>query len=161
MSKKQTVKKIPEGYHAVTPYIVVKDAAAAIAWYAKAFGAVELFRMPAPDGSIVHAEIEIGDSIVMLTQENPAMGSKAPETLGGSPQSLFLYVEDVDAAFAKALDVGAEAQQPPADMFWGDRYGKLLDPHGHIWSLATHIEDVAPEEMGQRAEAFFSQAAGA
>lgn len=144
------VKPVPDGYHTVTPYLVVRDAAAAIAFYAKAFGAEELFRMPGPGGVVMHAELKLGDSIVMLGEESPQMGTSAPQTIGGSPVSLMVYLNDVDASFARAAQAGCTVEMPPTDMFWGDRYGKLQDPFGHHWSLATHQEDVSPEDMAKR-----------
>jgi PhnB protein len=155
------VKKIPDGYHSVTPYLVVGDATRAIDFYKQAFGATELVRMGAPGGKIGHAELKIGDSMIMLSDE--IMGNKSPKALGGSPVSIFLYVEDVDSVFKQAVNAGARSDAAPADMFWGDRYGKLTDPFGHNWGLATHIEDVAPAEMKKRAQAAMaqmSQAAG-
>jgi uncharacterized glyoxalase superfamily protein PhnB len=144
------VKPVPDGYHTVTPYLVVRDAAAAIAFYAKAFGAEELFRMPGPGGVVMHAELKLGDSIVMLGEESLQMGTSAPQTIGGSPVSLMVYLNDVDASFARAAQAGCTVEMPPTDMFWGDRYGKLQDPFGHHWSLATHQEDVSPEDMAKR-----------
>jgi uncharacterized glyoxalase superfamily protein PhnB len=144
------VKPVPDGYHTVTPYLTVREAAKAIAFYAKAFGAEELFRMPGPGGVVMHAELKIGDSIVMLGEESPQMGTSAPPTIGGSPVSLMVYLNDVDASFARAAQAGCTVQMPPTDMFWGDRYGKLQDPFGHHWSLATHKEDVSPEDMAKR-----------
>jgi PhnB protein len=152
------VKPIPEGYHTITPYLIVKDGPRAIEFYKKAFGAQELFRMAGPDGKIAHAELQIGNSRFMLGTEAPEMGSRSPETLKGTPVGLFLYLEDVDTAYKRAVDAGAKAQQPPQDMFWGDRYGKVADPFGHEWQLATHKEDVTPEEMGKRAQAAMKQA---
>ena len=154
MSKK--VRAVPEGYHSVTPYLVLRQASDAIEFYKKAFGAAEVFRMPGPGGAIAHAEIRIGDSQIMMSEENAEMGAQSPQALGGSPASLFLYVEDVDAAYKQALDAGATATMPPQDMFWGDRYGKLVDPYGHEWSIATHVEDVTPEQMAERAQAAFA-----
>ena len=151
------VKPIPEGYHTITPYLIVKDGPRAIEFYKKAFGAQELFRMPGPDGNIAHAELQIGNSRFMLGTESPQMGSRSPETLKGTPVGLFLYLEDVDTAYKRAVDAGAKAQQPPQDMFWGDRYGKVADPFGHEWQLATHKEDVTPEEVGRRAQAAMKQ----
>jgi len=145
-----SVKPIPDGYHTVTPHLVVRDAAKAIEVYAKAFGAEERFRMPGPGGVVMHAELAIGDSVVMLGEEAPQMGATSPQTIGGSPVSLLIYVKDVDASFARAERAGCTAQMPPTDMFWGDRYGKLLDPFGHHWALATHKEDVSPEDMAKR-----------
>lgn len=149
------VKKIPAGYHSVTPYLVVGDAARAIDFYKRAFGANELVRMGAPGGKIGHAELKIGDSMIMLSDE--LMGNRSPQTLGGSPVSIFLYVEDVDSVFNQAVNAGAKSDASPTDMFWGDRFGRLTDPFGHIWAIATHIEDVAPEEMKERAKAAMSQ----
>jgi PhnB protein len=154
---KTNVKPVPEGYHTVTPYLVVKDGARAIEFYKNAFGAKELFRMPGPDGKIAHAELQIGDSRIMLGTESPQMGSKSPETLKGTPVGIFLYLDDVDAAFKRAVTAGAKEQQAPQDMFWGDRYGKVVDPFGHEWQLATHKEDLTPEEVGKRAKAAMPQ----
>jgi uncharacterized glyoxalase superfamily protein PhnB len=154
----ESVKAIPDGYHVVTPYLVVEGAAQAIEFYSRAFGAQELYRMPGPDGSVIHAEFRIGDSNVMIADASPQMGSKSPKELGGSPASLLLYVENVDAAFQQAVDAGATVVAPVADMFWGDRYGKVEDPFGHAWSLATHMEDLTPEQMAERMEAAFAQA---
>jgi PhnB protein len=151
----EKVKPIPTGYHTVTAYLVVNDAPKAIEFYKQAFGATERGRMAGPQGKIAHAELQIGDSIVMLSDE--MMGNKSPQTLGGSPVSLFLYVEDVDSSFKRAVGAGAKADMPPADMFWGDRFGKLSDPFGHSWALATHIEDVAPQEMEKRGKAAMAQ----
>jgi uncharacterized glyoxalase superfamily protein PhnB len=145
-----SVKPIPDGYHTVTPHLAVRDAAKALDFYAKAFGAEELYRMPGPGGVVMHAEVRIGDSIVMLGEEDPQRGASSPQTIGGSPVSLLVYVKDVDASFARAGAAGCTTQMPPTDMFWGDRYGKLQDPFGHHWALATHKEDVAPEEMAKR-----------
>jgi PhnB protein len=146
------VKPIPEGYHSVTPYLAVHDAARALDFYHRAFGAKEIMRMNNPQGRVGHAEIKIGDSIIMLAEETPNSGLRSPQSLNGSTVSLFVYLEDVDAVFNKALAAGAKEVQRPADMFWGDRYGRLSDPFGHSWSLATHIEDVTPEETGRRAQ---------
>ena len=151
------VKAIPEGYHNVTPYLIVDDAAEAIRFYEKALGATEIFRLPMGD-RIGHAEIRIGDSIVMLSDEWPDMGKLGPKARGGATSSMMLYVEDVDAAYARATAAGATAERPPEDQFWGDRMGSLVDPFGHSWSLATHVEDVAEDEMQRRMEAFSKQA---
>ena len=148
---------IPDGYHTVTPHLVVKGAEDAIAFYKKAFNAEETVRMPGPDGSLMHAEIKIGNSVVMLADENPQMGSQGPKALGGSPATLMLYVNDVDAAFKQAIDAGGKEVMPVADMFWGDRYGQLEDPFGHKWAMATHKEDLTPEEIGKRAAEAFGQ----
>jgi PhnB protein len=145
------VKPIPEGYHSITPYLVIKGAAAAIDYYKKVFGAKERMRMDAPGGTIGHAELEIGDSVIMLADEFPEMGHKSPKTLGGSPVSVILYVENVDAVFKRALDEGARQVRPLENQFYGDRMGSLEDPFGHLWSVATHVEDVAPDEMQRRA----------
>ena len=149
------VNKKPAGYHTLTPYLVVKDGARALDFYKKAFGATVIVRMDGPGGKIGHAELKLGDSIFMLSDE--MMGNRSPESFGGSPVGIFMYVDDVDAAFKQAVDAGASTEMPPADMFWGDRYGRLTDPFGHKWSLATHIEDVAPEEMKKRMEAATAQ----
>jgi PhnB protein len=151
-----SVKPIPEGYYSLTPYLVCKGAEKAIAFYAKAFGAQETVRMPGPDGSIAHAEVKIGNSMLMLSDENKERGQLSPESLGGSPCSIMLYADDVDAVFQRALAAGAKAEMPPADMFWGDRMGNLVDPFGHKWAVATHTEDVSPEEMEKRMAAMGS-----
>jgi len=154
-------KPVPDGYHTVTPYLTLRSTADAIAFYARAFGARETERIPGPDGkSIAHAEIRIGDSIVMLSDEFPQSGTRSPQSLGGSTASLFLYVPDVDAAFRRAVDAGATVSMPPTDMFWGDRFCKLADPFGHQWGLATHKEDVPPDEMKRRAAEAMKQMAG-
>jgi PhnB protein len=151
------VHPVPPGYHTVTPYLVVRNGGKALDYYKEAFGASGVNRMDGPDGRIMHAEFKIGDSIVMLSEE---MGpNRSPESLGGSPVSIFLYVEDVDSVFNQAVKAGAKADMPPQDMFWGDRFGKLTDPFGHKWALATHIEDVAPEQMGKRAQEAMAQMA--
>ena len=147
------VKPIPEGYHSVTPYLTCNDAAHAIEFYKRAFDAVEVVRMPMPNGKIGHAELRIGDSMIMLADEMPGGEARSPQSLGGTTAGLFLYVKDVDAAFQKAVAAGAKGTMPPQDMFWGDRYSKLHDPYGHAWSMATHKEDVAPEEMKRRMQA--------
>ena len=144
------VKPVPDGYNNVTPYLVIKGAAAAIDFYKKAFGATELMRMPHPDGRIGHAELKFGDSHVMLADEFPEMNVVSPQTLGNSPVGLLLYVDDVDATFAKAVSLGATVNKPLADQFYGDRTGTVVDPFGHKWTIATHKEDVSPEEMQRR-----------
>ena len=155
------VKSIPDGYRTITPYITVRGAAHAIDFYKRAFGAEERERMPGPDGkSVMHAELKIGDSLLMLSDEFPEMGCRSPEALGGSTGYLFLYVPDVDSAFKRALDAGAKASMPPSDMFWGDRFGKLEDPFGNQWSMATHTENVSPKELGRRAQAAMAQMPG-
>ena len=147
------VKPIPEGYHSVTPYLVVDDAEGAIDFYTRAFGAKEKFRMPMGD-RIGHAELLIGDSHIMLADEFPDMGHRGPKALGGSPVSIMLYVEDVDTTFKQALDAGATEKRPLENQFWGDRMGTLTDPFGHVWSLATTVEEVSPEEMQRRMDEF-------
>jgi PhnB protein len=147
------VKPIPEGYHTATPYLIIKDAARAIEFYKKAFGATELMRMAQPDGRIGHAEIRIGDSPIMLADEFPEMGHRSPQSLGGSPVSILLYVEDVDALFNQAVSAGAKVERPVQDQFYGDRIGGVTDPFGHVWYIATHKEEVSPEEMRKRAAA--------
>jgi PhnB protein len=149
------VNPIPSGYHSVTPYLVVNDASRAIEYYKQAFKAKETVRMAGPGGKIGHAELKIGDSMLMLSDEMG--GNRSPQSLGGSPVSIFLYVENVDSVFNEAVKAGAKGDAPPQDMFWGDRFGKLTDPFGHQWALATHVEDVAPEEMKKRSEAFMAQ----
>ena len=149
----QQVKPIPEGYHTVTPYLTVNDGAGAIEFYRRAFGAKERSRMEGPQGKIAHAEIKIGDSLIMLAEEMPGSGCRSPRSLGGSTVNIFLYVTDVDSTFDQAVKAGAKVDTPVADMFWGDRYGKLTDPYGHSWSLATHKEDVSPAEVQKRGQA--------
>ena len=150
-------KPIPEGYHTATPYLIIKDAARAIEFYKKAFGATEMMRFAQPDGKIGHAEIKIGDSHIMLADEFPEMGARSPQSLGGSPVSILLYVPDVDARFRQALAAGAKEMRPVKDQFYGDRSGTLTDPFGHVWTLATHKEDVSPEEVNRRFETFMKQ----
>ena len=145
-------KPIPEGYNTVTPYLAVDDAAQAIEYYKKAFGAKERARMDAPNGKIGHAELEIGDSLVMLSDPFPHATTRPPKELGGTSGSVFMYVEDVDAVVKKAVDEGATITMEVADQFWGDRFGSIQDPFGHSWSIATHVEDVPPEEMAERAK---------
>jgi len=153
---------VPDMYRTVTPTLTVKDASAAIDFYKRAFGAQEIRRSPSPDGTkIMHAEIKIGDSMIMLNDEFPEMGCLSPETLKGVASSLWLYLPDVDASYKKAVDSGAHPLMPPSDMFWGDRFGKVRDPFGHEWSLATHVEDLSDKEITKRRDAFFAQAAGA
>ncbi len=144
---------IPDGYHTVTPYLAVDDAAEAIDYYTKAFGAKERVRMETPDGQVGHAELEIGDSLVMLSDPFPQGSTKTPTELGGTSVSVFMYVEDVDAVVKQAVDAGATVTMEVADQFWGDRFGSVKDPFGHSWSIATHVEDVPPEEMAERAKA--------
>ncbi|MDP9072328.1 MAG: VOC family protein [Actinomycetota bacterium] len=145
------VKPIPDGYPRVTPYLCVDGAAAAIEFYGSVFGAMERMRMPAPDGKIGHAEIQIGDSVIMLSDEVPEIGVHSPRTIGGSPVTLSVYVEDVDAVFALAVQGGAEVLSPVENQFYGDRSGQFVDPFGHRWNVASHVEDVPPDEMERRA----------
>ena len=171
MAKSATAKKakrrtpkaaapIPRGYHTVTPYLTVNDGARALDFYARAFGAREAMRMPGPGGKVMHAELRIGDSLIMLSDEFPGIStSKAPTTLGGTTGSLFLYVNDVDGAFKKAVAEGCTTLMPPTDMFWDDRFAKLRDPFGNEWSMATHTEDVPPRQMAERAKAAMAQMA--
>ena len=154
------VKPIPDGYHTVSPYLAVEDAAAAIDYYKKAFGAKERVRMEAPGGAIGHAELEIGDSVVMLSDPFPQATTRPPSELGGTTASVFMYVGDVDAVVRKAVDAGASVEMEVADQFWGDRFGTVKDPFGHLWSIATHVEDVPPEEMAERAKAAMAAMAG-
>ena len=152
------VKKIPDGYHSITPYLIVKNGSEAIEYYKKIFGAKEHGRMMTPDGKrIAHAEIEIGNSKLMLADEFPEMNSLSPKTIGGSPVGLFLYVEDVDKVFSQAVAEGAKVLMEVEDQFWGDRYGSLEDPFGHRWSLSTHIKDLTEEEMKKAAEEAFAK----
>jgi len=149
-------KPIPEGYHSVTPYLVVDDAAKAIEFYKKAFGAEEKYRLPM-GGKIGHAEIKIGDSFVMLADEFPDMGHLSPKARGGTTVSLLIYLPDVDAAFQKAITAGATEKKPLENQLWGDRMGTLTDPFGHVWSLATHVEDVSEDEIARRFEEFLAK----
>jgi PhnB protein len=147
------IKKQPDGYHSITPYLIIKGAAAAIDFYKQAFGAAEVLRMPRGDGRIGHAEVKIGDSVVMLADEFPEMQNVGPKTLGNTTVGLLVYVADSDATFEKAVSLGAKVLKPMADQFYGDRTGTLEDPFGHKWSIATHVEDVSPEEMQRRMSA--------
>ena len=152
-----SVKTIPAGHRTVTPYLAIKNDAKALEFYKKAFGATEIFKLMMPDGRLGHAEIRLGDSIIMLSDEFPEFGGKAPETLGGSPVSIYLYVEYVDGFFKRALAAGAKERKPVMDQFYGDRSGQLEDPFGHLWWVATHKEDVTPEEMQKRVKAMFAK----
>ena len=147
------VKAIPDGYHTATPYLIVQNATAAIEFYKRALGATELMRLTDPEGKVAHAEIKIGNSPIMLADEVPTMGFRSPRSLGGSAVSLMIYMEDVDAKFRQATDAGARVLMPVKDQFYGDRSGTLEDPFGHVWTLATHIEDVPLEEINRRAKA--------
>jgi PhnB protein len=151
------IQPIPAGFHAVTPYLMIKGAADAIEFYKKVFGATEVMRLVGPDGKIAHAEIKIGDSLIMLADESLQMGNRSPETLGGTPAYIALYLADVDAVAQKAVAAGAKLLIPVADQFYGDRTGRLVDPFGHIWLISTHTEDVSPEEMQQRFDAMVEQ----
>jgi len=147
------VKPVPDGYPQVIPYLSVDGASAAIDFYTKVFGAKERMRMPAPDGKVGHAELEIGDSLVMLADVFPEMGGQSPKSIGGTPVSVMVYVEDVDAVFDRAISAGATAERPVENQFYGDRAGQFVDPFGHQWFVATHVEDVPPEELAKRAAA--------
>jgi PhnB protein len=149
------VKKKPDEYHSVTPSLVIRNAAGALDFYKKAFDAKEVYCLATPEGKVLHAEMQIGDSRIMMSDEFPEWQSFAPQSIGGTPATLLIYVDDVDAAYQQALGAGASKMSEPADQFWGDRMAGLYDPYGHRWSLATHIEDVTPEEVGRRAEKFF------
>jgi PhnB protein len=153
------IKPIPDGYRTATPYLIVKGAADAIEFYKRAFGATELLRMADPKGRVGHAEIRIGDSVIMLADEYPEMGHRGPRSLGGSSVSILLYLPDVDAVFERALKAGARAQRPVQNQFYGDRSGTLEDPFGHVWTIATHVEDVPEEELKRRAEAVMKSSA--
>jgi PhnB protein len=148
-----TVKPIPDGYSSVTPYLIVSGAARALDYYKMAFGASELMRFDGPGGKIAHAEMQIGDSRVMLADESPEMGHKSPQSLGGSGTGLMLYVDDVDQTFERAVTGGGTVMKPVENQFYGDRSGSLTDPFGHVWTIATHVEEVAPEETQRRMEA--------
>ena len=150
------VATIPKGYHTVTPALSFKDARPAIDYYVKAFGAKVKVRMDMPDGRVMHAELQIGDSRVMLGDEAPQLGVRSAETLGGSSGSLMLYVKDCDAVFARAVAAGGKPMMPPADMFWGDRWGQLIDPFGHRWGVATHQADLTPAQVRRGAAAFMA-----
>jgi PhnB protein len=153
---------IPSGMHTLTPHIAIKNAAEAIEFYKKAFGAQEIRRMKFEDGKIMHASLKIGDSVLFLADECPEKGwSKSPLALGGTPVSLHLYVENVDESYSRAIKAGATEKMPVTDMFWGDRYGQLTDPYGHVWSIATHKEDLTEEEQMKRYEGFCKQMAAA
>lgn len=151
------VKPIPDGYHSLTPYLIIDGAAKAIEFYQKVFGATELLRLPGPGGKLGHAEIKIGDSVLMMADEMPEMGHRGPKALGGSPVGIMLYVEDVARTFEKAVAAGATVDRPVQDQFYGDRSGTVIDPFGYKWTIATHVEDVAPEEMQKRIAALYGQ----
>jgi PhnB protein len=146
------VKPVPEGYYTLTPYLAVDDATAAIEWYERAFGAKERSRMPGPDGKIAHAEIEIGDSIVMLADPFPQSNVRPPKEIRGTTAAIFMYVENVDDIYRQAIDAGATVTSEPEDMFWGDRFASITDPYGHAWQIATHVEDLTPEQIQERSQ---------
>ena len=150
------VRPIPEGYSAITPYLAVEDASSAIDFYKRAFGAKERSVMPGPGGAVMHAELEIGDSLIMLSDPFPQASTKPPKELRGTSVSIFLYVDDIDSVYKQAIDAGASSLMEPDDMFWGDRFGSVQDPYGHSWTIATHVEDVSPEEMEKRSQEFFA-----
>ena len=154
------VKPIPEGYHTLSTYLAVDDASEAIEFYKRAFGAKERVRMDAPGGTIGHAELEIGDSLIMLSDPMPQALTKSPKKLGGTSFGLFMYSKDVDAAIEKAVEAGATVEQEPDDMFWGDRFGSVVDPYGHVWSIATHKENLSPEEIAERGKAAMAEMSG-
>jgi len=159
----KNVQPVPDGYHTVTPYLVLRDAKGAMEFYRRAFGAETKTSMPAPDGRIMHAEMKIGNSMVFMADEFPEWSpeTKSPQTVGCVTGSTFLYVPDVDTVFKRAVDAGAKVVMPVTDMFWGDRFGKVTDPYGHHWGIATHTEDVAPEEMKKRQAEWQKQQGGA
>jgi PhnB protein len=152
-----SVKPIPDGFHSVTPYLVVDNAADAIAFYERALGATEIMRMAGPNGNVGHAEIKVGDSPIMLADEFPEMGFRSPQSIGGTPVSLCLYVENVDECFKTALAAGAKEIRPVTDQFYGDRSGTLEDPFGHVWTIGTHKEDLGPDELQKRFEESMQQ----
>ena len=154
------VKAIPDGHHTITPYLRIRDAGKAIDFYKRAFSAEELVRMPGPDGKIMHAQIKIGDSIVMMSEECAQYGSVGPQTLNGTSVGIHVYSKDVDATVAQAAAAGAKVKMPPADMFWGDRFAVVIDPFGHEWSVATHKEDLTPEQIAKRQAEFFANIGG-
>jgi PhnB protein len=154
---KKTVKAIPDQYRGATPYLCVDDGAQAMEFYQKAFGATELMRMPMPNGKLGHAEVKIGEAIVMLADEFPEMNFRSPRSIGGTPVNIMVYVENVDELVGRAERAGAKILRPPADQFYGDRMATLEDPFGHVWSFATHIEDVSPEEIERRAKAMHNK----
>jgi len=156
---KRSTQPIPPGFHTITASLTVRNGAQAIEFYKKALGAEERMCMAGPDGKITHAELKIGDSIIFLNDENPAMGCKSPQTLGGTSSSLYLYVEDVDKSFQRAVDAGGKATMPVTDMFWGDRFGSFVDPYGHTWGLSTHTQDMTEQETEEGAKAFYAHLA--
>ena len=157
---RKKVEAVPKAYGSITPGLSIRGAADAIPWYAKAFGAKELYRLSGPGGAVMHAEVKFGDSIVMLGEEAPEMGASSPQTLSGTSVALMFYVKDVDAAYARAVAAGATAVQPPTDMFWGDRYSQVRDPFGHRWSIATHKADLTPAQMKKGMDAWMASMGG-
>lgn len=157
MTQQAEARPIPEGFHTITPHLVCDGAADALTFYAQAFGAQEVSRLPGPDGRIMHAQVRIGDSLLMLADDFPEYGSVGARALKNTPVYLHLYVEDADAAYARALEAGAKTLMPPADMFWGDRYGQVEDPFGHRWSIATHKRDMTPQQMKEEMEQVMSR----
>lgn len=155
----KATQAVPQGFHTVTASIVVRNAPQAIEFYKKALGAEERMRMLGPNGKVMHAELKIGDSIIFVTDEMPEMGCTSPQSLGGHTGSLYLYLDDVDTAFQRAIDAGGKASMPVADMFWGDRFGSFTDPYGHSWGLSTHVEDLSEPEIEERAKAWHAQMA--
>lgn len=155
----KTVKAVPDGYHTITPSLICREAGKAMDWYSKAFGAEELMRHGGPGGKIMHAEMKLGDSRFMLADEMPEFGCPSPQLLNGSPVHLYVYVNGVDDAWKRATEAGGKVEMPLADMFWGDRCGKLTDPFGHSWTLSQHIEEVSPEQLVERQKAFMAQMA--
>jgi PhnB protein len=153
------VKPVPDGYHTLTPFLTVRDAVRAIEFYKAAFGAEERGVMKAPDGKVMHAELKIGDSIIMLSDEFPEFGSSSPQAIGGSPIGLHIYLDNVDAAFDRAVKAGAQVEMPVMDQFWGDRYGKLKDPFGHKWSIGTHVKDLSMDEINKGMDEAMAKAA--
>ena len=152
-------KPIPDGFHTTTPSLVVSNSKEAIEFYKKAFDAKEIYQMPAPDGKIMHAMVQIGDSFVMMSDEFPQMGSKSPTSIGGTAVTLHLYVDDADKTFNQAVEAGAAVTMPIMDAFWGDRFGTISDPYGHSWAIATHQKDLSPEEMKKAGEEYFANMA--
>ena len=148
-------KPIPDGFHSATPSLVVSDSKKAIEFYKKAFGANEIYQFPGPDGKIMHAMVQIGDSFIMMSDEFPDMGCKSPKSIGGTPVTIYLYVENADKIFNQAVNAGAKVTMPIMDAFWGDRYGQVIDPYGHSWAIATHKKDMSPEELRKAGEEFF------
>lgn len=155
-----SVRAVPEGFHTITPSLICRDARKAIDWYKKAFAAEEIMCMPGPGGAVMHAELRIGSSIIMLADENPQWNCKSPQALNGSPVTFYVYVENVDAAWKRAVDAGAKVTMPLSDMFWGDRCGKVEDPFGHGWNLSQHVKDLTPEQIMEGQKQFMAQMAG-